>query len=72
MTSCLKFGVDQLPVYADFETASAGWNESYAFNLRFKILEQIACQAHGLVGVVSNRAVNDLDFHHNAISLFVN
>jgi hypothetical protein len=68
MTPGLEFGVDQLPVYADFVTASVGRNESHAFNLWFKILEQIVCQAHGPVGIVSNRTVNDLDLHHGAIS----
>jgi len=54
-----------MPVYADFETASIGRNQSYAFDFRFKIRKQIVRQANGLVSVVSNRAINDLYFHHH-------
>lgn len=71
MTPGLEFGKNKLPVYADLVTASIGWNKRYAFNLRFKISEQIIYQAHGPVGIVSNRTINDLDLHHNAISLYV-
>ena len=71
VTPGLEFGKNKLPVYADLVTASTGRNQRYAFNLRFKIFEQIICQAHGPVGIVSNRAINDLDFHHDAISWFM-
>jgi hypothetical protein len=71
VTPGLEFGKNKLPVYADLVTASTGWYQRYAFNLRFKNFEQIICQAHGPVGIVSNRTINDLDFHHNAISWFM-
>ena len=48
--------------------ASSRWNESQAFDLCFKFLQQFICQAHGLVGIVSNCAVSDLDLHHGGIS----
>ena len=48
--------------------ASTGWNKSQAFDLRFKFLQQIICQAHGLFGIVSNCAVSDLDLQHGGIS----
>jgi hypothetical protein len=31
-----------------------------------KLLQQFTCQAHGPVGVVSDRAVDDLDLQHMA------
>jgi hypothetical protein len=52
-----------LSIDAYLVAASIGWNESQAFDLRFKFLQQIICQAHGLVGIVSNCAVSDLDLH---------
>lgn len=69
MAACAEFGVYQLPVYTDFVTASIGWDESHAFNFRFKILEQIVCQAHGPGSVMSDLAINDLNFHHRAFSI---
>jgi hypothetical protein len=68
VTPGLKFGEYQLPVYAYFVTASVGRKKSHTLDLRFKILEQIICQAHGLVCIVSNSAIDDLDYHHDAIS----
>ena len=65
----LEFGEDQLLVNANFETASTGWNECQTLNLRFKLFEQIVCQAHGPVSIASNSAVIDLDLHHGTDSL---
>ena len=59
----LEFGKDQLLVNANFETAATGWYECQILNLRFKLFEQIACQAHGPVSIASNSAVIDLDLH---------
>jgi hypothetical protein len=58
----LELGVDQLPIYADLETASTRRNQGHAFNLRFKIRKQIVSQANGLGSVVSSGAINDLNF----------
>jgi hypothetical protein len=69
MAACLEFGVDQLPVDTDFVPAAIGRDESHAFDLRFEMLEQIVRQANGPVSVMSDLAINDLDFHHRAISL---
>ena len=63
MTPCLELGIDQLVVHTDFKPASQGRYESNILDLRFEILEQFGYQAHGPVGVVSNRAVLDADFH---------
>jgi hypothetical protein len=67
MTSGLEFGVNELPIDANFKPASIGRDKRHLFNLRFKMIEQIVCQAHGPVCIVSNSAVKDLDFHHDAI-----
>jgi hypothetical protein len=63
----LEFGVNKLPVHTDLKAAAIGWNESEAFDLRFKILEQLVSQAHGPAGIVSNRTIDDLDLHHYGI-----
>jgi hypothetical protein len=68
VTPGLEFGVNQLTVHTDFEPASIGGNKCHTFNLRFKILEQIVCQAYGPVCIVSNSTVGNLDFHHLNIS----
>ncbi len=67
MTLGLQFRVDQFPVHADLEAASVRGNEGYTFDLRLIILEQVTCQAHGPVGVVSNRAIDDFNFEHNGV-----
>ena len=64
MTFGLDFGIDQLSVHADLEAATVRRNEGYAFDYVLIILEQFACQAHGPVSVMSDRAINDLDFEH--------
>ena len=68
MSACAELGVDQLPVYTDFVTATIGRDESHTFDFQFEILEQIVRQAHGPVSVMSDLAINDLDFHHRSIS----
>ncbi len=68
MASGLEFRVDQLPVYADFEAASIGGNKIHAFDFRFKIFQQITHQANCPVSIMSNRTINDLNFHHKVIS----
>jgi hypothetical protein len=57
-----------LTIDAYLVAASIGRNESQAFDLCFKFLQQFICQAHGLVGIVSDRTVSDLDLHHGGIS----
>lgn len=62
-TGC-KFGIDQFVIDADLIAPAIGRDEADGFDLRLKIVEQLIGQAHGPIGVVSDRAVNDLDFHH--------
>jgi hypothetical protein len=68
VTPGLELGINQSVVDTDFVPASIGGDESHALDFRFEVFEQIACQAHGPVGVMSDRAVDDLDFHHGDIS----
>jgi hypothetical protein len=64
----VKLGKDQPVIYADLVTATARGHKRDTFNLRLEIYEQILHQAHGPVGIVSNRAINDLDLHHKCAS----
>ena len=63
MTPRLEFGIDQLVVHTDLKPASLGGNKSQTLDFWFEILEQVICQAHGPVGVMSDCAVIDPDFH---------
>jgi hypothetical protein len=59
----LEFGIYKRSIDGDLEPASVGRGEGYALNLWFEVPQQFICQAHGPVSKVSNRAVNDRDFH---------
>jgi hypothetical protein len=69
MTFGLKFGIDQRSVHTDLEAASIRGNEGERFNQMLKLPEQVLFQAHGPVGVVSNRTVDDFDFKHTHSSI---
>jgi hypothetical protein len=60
----LQLGIDQLPVHADLEAAAIGGDQDHRLDQVLELFEQFASQAHGPVGVVSNRAVDDLDLQH--------
>jgi hypothetical protein len=62
MPSGLEFGVYQLIVRGDLESASLGRDECDTLNLRFKAFKQFVCQAHGPVGIMSDSAINDRNF----------
>ena len=65
MAMQLKFGKQQLPIDGHFEYTSLRWHKSNGFNHMLIVLEQFFCQTHGPTQVVSDRAVNDLDFQHH-------
>ena len=65
----LELGIDQRSIHTDLEAAPVRRNDRHRFNDMLKLLEQILFQAHGPVGVVSNRAVDDLDFEHFCTSM---
>ena len=62
MAPGLKFGIDRGPVDGDLVPSAVGRDEGDRFDFSFEILKQVVCQAHGSVGVVSDRAVDDRDF----------
>ena len=64
MTSGLQFGVDQLSIDRDFEASAVRRDKRHRFDHMLELLEQISCQAHGPVGIVSDRTVNDLNLKH--------
>ena len=68
MAAGFKFRIDQFVVDADLIASAVGRNQADGFDLRLKMLEQLSGQAHGPIGVVSDRAVNNLDFHHGNVS----
>ena len=61
MTPELFLRKDQLPVHADLELASVRGKEYQGLDIRFELFEQVICQANGPVGVMSDRAIDDLD-----------
>ncbi len=69
MTTELLFRKDQLPVHADLEPAPVRGEEIQRLDIHLELLEQIGCQAHGPVGVMSDRAIDDLDLKHEALQL---
>jgi hypothetical protein len=62
VSSDLEFGVYQLIVDGDLVTASIGWEECNALDLRLDVIKQFIYQAHGPVVVVSDRAIGDGNF----------
>ncbi len=64
MPSGFQFGVDQFSIHRDFEAAAIRRDKRDALDHMLELLEQVISQAHGPVGVVSDRTVNDLDLKH--------
>jgi hypothetical protein len=64
MTPKLFLREDQLPVHADLELASIRGKEYQGLDIRLELFEQIVYQANGPVGVMSNRAIDNLDLYH--------
>jgi hypothetical protein len=64
MTVRTQLGIQQLIIYSHFEPSAIRRNERDHLDHVFVTFQQIIHQAHGSTGVVSNRAVNDLDLQH--------
>ena len=64
MTVGLEFGIDQAVVHTDLELASVRGDQGQALEVVLEFLEQVVCQAHGPVGVMSYSAVDDFDVYH--------
>jgi hypothetical protein len=59
-----EFGVHQLAVDADLIASAVGGDQADGFDLWLKVAEQLTGQAHGPIGVVSDRTVDNLNIHH--------
>jgi hypothetical protein len=62
MARCCQLGVHELAIHTDFEAPAVRGNQSDRLDTLLELLEQISRQANGPVGIVSDRAVGDLDF----------
>ena len=60
-----QFRIYQLAVDSYFELPAIRRDRFDLFNQMLIVFEQFFQQAHGPTGVVSDRAVNDLDVQHN-------
>jgi len=70
MTMRGKLGIQQFSVDAHLKTTALRWHKSDRFDHVLIILEQFFCQTHGPTQVVSDRAINDLDFQHDPSANF--
>ena len=64
MAAGLHLGVQQLAVHGDLEAPLIRGDQGQAVDAMLEFLEQFLCQANGPAGVVSDRAVNDLNGQH--------
>lgn len=64
MTMQLRFRIYKIPVNGHFELPAVRRDKRDRLDHVLIILKQLICQAHGPTGVVSDRAVNDLDSQH--------
>ena len=65
MAMQLKFGKQQLSIDSHFEYTALRWHKGNGFNHMLIILEQFFRQTHGPTQVVSDSAINDLNFQHD-------
>lgn len=64
VTFGFKLGVYELPIYGDLEPSTFGRSKCECVDHVLELFEQVACQAHGPVSVVSDCAIDDLDLEH--------
>jgi len=62
MTMGRQFRIQQLPIDSHFEPPIIRRDQFDLFDQMLIMLEQFIQQAHGPTGVVSDRAVDNLDF----------
>ena len=60
----LQFGIDQFAVDGHLEAPAIRRYQGECIDFWFKFFEQFGCQTGSPVGIVSNRAVDQLDFQH--------
>jgi hypothetical protein len=64
----LQLGIQRLAVDAHFEAASFGGHQGDRLDLGLELFEQVDRQTGGAIGVVSDSAVDDLDFQQHLLS----
>jgi hypothetical protein len=64
MSLSFELREDQLAVDSDLKAAAVRWHEREALDHMLKLLQQLTCQAHGPVGVVSDCTVDNLNLQH--------
>jgi hypothetical protein len=67
VTVGLELGINQTVIYLDLELATVRRDQGQVPDIILELLKQFVCQAHGPVGVMSNRAVDDFDVDHVVI-----
>ena len=70
MTVRGQFRIQQLSIDSHFELPAIRRDQFDLFDQMLIVLEQFIYQAHGPTGVVSDRAVNDLDVQHSPSANF--
>jgi hypothetical protein len=60
----LQLRIDQLSIDRHLKATAIRRHERDRLDQMLIILEQLLCQAHGPIGVMSNRAVNNFNFQH--------
>jgi len=70
MSVCGQLGVQQLPIRGHFEPAAIRWHKHNVLDQVLIVPEQLFRQAHGPAGVMSDRAVDDLDLQHATLRKF--
>ena len=66
MTMQLQLRKDQIAIDGHFKATTIRRDERDRLDHMLVILHQLVCQAHGPIGIVSDRAVNDFDFQHTS------
>lgn len=56
----LELRIDQIPVYADFESPSIRRHQRERFDIVLEFIQQFGCQTDSPVSVVSNSAIYQL------------
>ena len=64
----LQLGINQLAVDADLESAAVGRNQDQLLDSRLQFSNEFVGQTDRFRFVVSNLAVNNLDFHVDSLN----
>ena len=64
-----QLGIQKLPIHRELKTSAIRRHQGEGFDIRLKLLEQLGCQTDSTIGVVSNRTIDQVNFHqHNSTS----